>query len=73
MPTHPVGEKPFSHTQPEPPLTQLHAIPSGSVTGPKSVEISVHPFSSLLEDVQGHNEISPQSPLIRAEKTKRPQ
>ena len=29
MPNHPLSKEPFPNTQPDPPLMQLHAIPSG--------------------------------------------
>lgn len=36
VPSHPLGEKPFSDTQTKPPLTQLHAVSLSHVTDHKS-------------------------------------
>ena len=41
MPDQSLNEELFPHTQPEPPLTKLHAIPSGPITVTK--EISAAP------------------------------
>lgn len=62
--------KPFPDTQPRPPLTQLHTIFSSPATGHKSEKISTCPFTSPCVHVEGHNEVSPQSPLLQAEQTK---
>ena len=32
VPDHPLGEEPFPGTYPEPPLSQLHVIPLGTIT-----------------------------------------
>jgi len=41
----PSGEEPFPKTQPDLPLTQLHAVPSGPVA--VTAEASTQAFSSL--------------------------
>lgn len=47
VPNHPLCEEPFSNAQLKPPLTQLHAIPSGPVAGHHREEITISPSSSV--------------------------
>ncbi|GAB0184693.1 hypothetical protein GRJ2_000934600 [Grus japonensis] len=63
VPNHPLSEEPFPDIQPKPPPSQLHSIPSGSITGHQRKEISACPFAPPREEVVGRDEVSPQSPL----------
>ncbi|GAB0194069.1 myocardial zonula adherens protein [Grus japonensis] len=68
VPNHPLGEEPFPDIQPKPPLSQLHAIPLGSITGHQREEMNACPFAPPREEAVGHDEVSPQSPLSRLNK-----
>jgi len=69
VPEHPLGAEPFPNTQPDPPLSQLHALPSGPVAVPR--EQSSAPAPPLpSEGAAGRHEASPQPALLWAEQTK---
>ena len=67
---HPLGEHPFPNIQPKTPLAHLPAIPSGPVIGHQKEEISACPSISPCEEAVDRDEVSPQSPLLQAEKAK---
>ena len=74
MPSHPLAEEPFPNTQPDPPLSQLHAIPSGPVAVPREQSSAPAPLPSVpREGAAGRHEASPQPALLWAEQTKGPQ
>lgn len=53
-----LGEQPFLHIQSEPPLSQFHAVLSGSVVGHQRKKISSWPsMPSSHEEAMGHNEV----------------
>jgi len=45
--THSVKKEPFPNMQPDPPLSQLHAVPSGPVAVPRA-ELSTCPSATLM-------------------------
>lgn len=50
VPKHHLSEETFLNTQPEPPLTQLHAVPSGPIAitrDNRSAPVSIFSFPSL--------------------------
>ncbi|KAF4803579.1 hypothetical protein TURU_014738 [Turdus rufiventris] len=66
----PLREKLFPDIQPKRPQTQLHAIQSSPIAGHESEEIIACLYPSPHEDVEDHNEVSPQCPVLQAGQTK---
>ncbi|KAJ7410396.1 hypothetical protein BTVI_53560 [Pitangus sulphuratus] len=66
----PLYEKPSSNIHPKPPLTELQAIPLGSVTAYHREESSVYLSSPSQEEVVEYDEVSSKSPVLQAEQTK---
>lgn len=67
VPDHRLGEEPFPDVQPEPPLSQLQANPLDPVAGYQREEISACLSALPREEAVDHREVSPRSPLLRAE------
>ena len=68
MPDHPFREVVFPSVQPEPSLAQLEAIPSSPITSHMREEANPQLTTTSLQVVIESNKVSPELPLLQAEK-----
>lgn len=63
----PSVEEHLPDIQPKPPLSQLPAVPLGSLAGHQREQLSTCHSASPHEEAVYHSEFSPQSPLLQDE------